>query len=140
MIPRSKTFYRSSVISTVILLSLVMVPGTGLTGGGPGHAGVPAATFAPPFASSLTVSPTSGVVGGTVAASGAGFPANSSIEFGFEGRAAISTCSSDPNGSFPGTSGSAYNFTVPAVPGGKHTVSASEVRTTTNTGVGWSPN
>jgi YVTN family beta-propeller protein len=74
----------------------------------------------------LGLSPTSGVVGSHVAATGTGFAGSSSITFTFAGVAVASTCSSDSNGSFPGTTGTACTFTVPAAPGGNESVVASD--------------
>jgi YVTN family beta-propeller protein len=76
--------------------------------------------------SSLTITPGSGPIGTKITASGTGFAANSKISFSFAGTSAASTCSSDSAGAFPGTSGTACTFTVPASVGGPDAVVASE--------------
>ena len=67
----------------------------------------------------VMLSPTSGLVGSLVTTSGTGFTSSSpTVTFTFEGAAVTSTCATDPSGSFPGTTGSACTFTVPAAPNG----------------------
>jgi YVTN family beta-propeller protein len=78
-----------------------------------------------PLATGLTVFPTSGAPGTTVAISGSGFSANTTINLTFAGIPVNSTCSTDSAGDFPGDSGTPCTFTVPTVPGGTETVFAS---------------
>jgi YVTN family beta-propeller protein len=74
----------------------------------------------------LSLTPSSGFVGSTVAAAGSGFAANSSISFTYNAGAVASTCRSDAQGAFPGTTGSACTFTVPVGPGGPNAVTATD--------------
>ncbi|MCI4351367.1 MAG: PKD domain-containing protein [Thermoplasmata archaeon] len=76
--------------------------------------------------STVTLSPPNGTVGSLVAANGTGFSAGIPIGFSLAGRGVPSVCSSDVNGSFPGTSGTACTFIVPEAPGGHETVVTSE--------------
>ncbi|MCI4324071.1 MAG: YncE family protein, partial [Thermoplasmata archaeon] len=80
----------------------------------------------PPSSPSLTLSATNGTVGSTVAASGTGFAANSTITYTFAGLgvAESSPCTTDSNGNFPGSSGTNCTFTIPAAPGGSEVVAA----------------
>ncbi|MCI4323454.1 MAG: YncE family protein, partial [Thermoplasmata archaeon] len=78
----------------------------------------------------LSLSPTNGSVGTLVAATGVGFAASSTISFTFAGISVASSCSTDPQGDFPGTSGTACTFTVPAVPNGRESVAATDGSTT----------
>jgi YVTN family beta-propeller protein len=76
----------------------------------------------------LLLSPTSGFVGSKVTATGTRFRPSSTVTFTVGGTTVVSTCSSDPNGSLPGASGTNCTFTVPATPHGSITVSAFDGR------------
>ena len=69
---------------------------------------------------SLSVSPTSGIVGSTFTGTGNGFAASSTITFTLDGYAATSTCASNPAGSFT------CAVTVPPAPNGLETVVATD--------------
>ena len=56
--------------------------------------------------------------GSLVVASGTSFGVDTTVRFTFDGRSVTSTCSTDGNGNFPGTTGSPCAFTVPSVPNG----------------------
>jgi hypothetical protein len=64
----------------------------------------------------LSISPTAGPAYLTVTATGTGFAAATAITFSIDGGAVASpsTCLTDNTGSFPGTSGTACTFLVPA--------------------------
>jgi YVTN family beta-propeller protein len=74
----------------------------------------------------LTLSSSSGPVGSVVSTTGTNFAPSATISFTFAGATVISACSTDSTGDFPGTSGTACSFTVPAVPKGSATVSATD--------------
>ncbi|MCI4323196.1 MAG: PKD domain-containing protein [Thermoplasmata archaeon] len=78
----------------------------------------------PPGTSGLILTPTTGPVGSVVAASGTGYPANSTIAFSFDGQTVASNCTADESGSFPGTSGTPCDLTIPATPAGTDAVTA----------------
>jgi YVTN family beta-propeller protein len=66
----------------------------------------------------LVLHPVSGPAGSGVAATGTGFASDTTVSFTFAGAAVTSTCRTDATGSFPGTSGTACTFVVPAsIPG-----------------------
>jgi YVTN family beta-propeller protein len=88
--------------------------------------GVHVATVSFTVNSNLTVSPTSGTTGTLATATGTGFAANSTITFSVDNVARTANCTSDPTGSFPGTSGTACTFSVPPVPGGLESVVATD--------------
>jgi hypothetical protein len=75
-------------------------------------------TFSPTFAVTpkVTLSPSSGCVGGTVTVDGTGFKASSSVTIYFD-TTSVNTVTADANGSFSGAT-----FTVPESCGGTHTV------------------
>ena len=74
----------------------------------------------------LSLSPTRGAVGSVATALGIRFLPNSTITIMFAGASVPSTCSTDSNGSFPGTTGTPCTFTVPSALVGPTTVSASD--------------
>jgi YVTN family beta-propeller protein len=88
--------------------------------------GTHAATVSFTVNSNLTLSPSSGAVGVTAAATGSGFAASTTITFSIDNVARTSNCTSDASGSFPGTSGTACTFSVPSVPGGSEAVVATD--------------
>ncbi|MCI4324083.1 MAG: PKD domain-containing protein [Thermoplasmata archaeon] len=85
---------------------------------------------------SLNLSPAAGIVGSPVTATGTGFTANSSVTFTVGGVAAVSNCSADATGSFPGTTGTSCTFLVPATPAGAEIVSAFRANSSGGIGVG----
>ncbi|MCI4323944.1 MAG: PKD domain-containing protein [Thermoplasmata archaeon] len=87
----------------------------------------------------LTLLTTNGSVGSQVAATGTGYPADSSIAFTFAGIPVPSNCSADGTGSFPGTSGTPCRFTVPAAPAGTESVVASRANISAGINVGCGP-
>jgi YVTN family beta-propeller protein len=114
--------------SIVIVLGLI-TPVTAVMG--PGAYSHPHSFVATPSSAGiLAVVPANGTVGSVVSASGSGFPANATVAFQLGGVKAASTCKADGTGSFPGTTGTACTFAVPARPGGPNGVSASSGTTT----------
>jgi YVTN family beta-propeller protein len=85
---------------------------------------------------SLTVTAWTGRIGSVGGAEGTGYPANTAILFELDGASAgVPTgtrCTTDANGSFPGTSGTGCNFLIPPVPGGPESLEASPVAGYTN--------
>jgi YVTN family beta-propeller protein len=67
-----------------------------------------------------------GPAGGNVSASGLGFAADSAITFYFDGSVLNSSCRTDPNGSFPGSSDTGCRLTIPSAAVGRHTLEASD--------------
>ncbi|MCI4323642.1 MAG: PKD domain-containing protein [Thermoplasmata archaeon] len=80
----------------------------------------------------LQLTPSSGDAGRPVVATGTGFAPSASISFTFGGSAVVATCSTDPSGHFPGTTGTPCTFDLPSVPVGKYTVSATDGANTGN--------
>ena len=136
---------RTVTVSGILILAitastLLPVPGAGIghwasnpqpADGALNSGAVPAGIF-PSLGPALLVSPATGGVGTTVAASGSGFAVSSTVSLSFAGIAVTSTCSTDSTGSFPGTSGTACTFMVPPVPHGLAVVSASDGASTAN--------
>ncbi len=73
----------------------------------------------------LSVTPTGGVYGSRVSASGTGYAADSEVNFSVGGLSASSDCWTDSDGDFPGTTGTPCTFTLPGVPNGANPVVAS---------------
>jgi len=99
----------------------------------------PFATGNPPLVSGLSLSATSGTVGTPVSANGSGFAANAPIALTLGGIPLSSACLSDASGDFPGLTGTACAFTVPAVPGGLELVAASDPGNSSSINVGTNP-
>lgn len=74
----------------------------------------------------LALTPASGIIGSTVAANGTGFASNATITLSSAGSSVGSTCATDSNGSFPGTTGTSCSFKVPAGAHGRIVISASD--------------
>jgi YVTN family beta-propeller protein len=74
----------------------------------------------------LVLSPINGSVGTVVSASGTGFASSVKISLTFDGLDLNSSCMTDSNGTFPGTSGTPCRFVVPPVPGGAEAVVATD--------------
>lgn len=89
--------------------------------------------------SSLALAPTYGVVGQAVAASGTGLTPGVGIGFDVGGAWASSACTTDSNGTFPGTTGTSCSFTVPQVPAGARTVTAMQATLRVGDRVGNNP-
>jgi YVTN family beta-propeller protein len=87
----------------------------------------------------LSISATMGSVGSTVIAGGDGFPANGSIAFTVAGVPVGSNCQADPNGTFPGTTGTPCDLAVPATPAGLDSVDALSLTTSNTIGLGTQP-
>jgi YVTN family beta-propeller protein len=66
----------------------------------------------------LTLHPASGVVGTRVSVSGTGFVANSLVNISWDGVRPITSCLTDSDGAFPGTTGTMCAFAAPTVPVG----------------------
>jgi YVTN family beta-propeller protein len=113
------------LLLTVGLISIFLAGSTAPAGAPtprstPGHPVVQLSTLG------VTLSPTSGIVGSTVKAVGTGFASNTSISFTLTGVRLNSTCSTDPNGSFPGANNGSCEFSMPSATGGSHVFTASD--------------
>ncbi|MCI4324142.1 MAG: hypothetical protein L3K03_09080, partial [Thermoplasmata archaeon] len=133
---------RASILAALLVSSAFFA----LVGGALGQPADPGKAVAvvgplpsPPLPPMLDLTPANGTVGSTVAASGTGFPNDSAIGFTYAGIPVVAACSTDGNGSFPGTSGTPCTFTVPAAPAGAETVVASSGTTSSQFVVGDDP-
>ncbi|MGD0719207.1 MAG: YncE family protein [Thermoplasmata archaeon] len=122
----------------VALAASVFVVAFGGAAGSPGP-GLPFATGSPNSPSPLpptavlpllplVLTPSSGAVGSTIAATGTGFSTNSTILFTFNATVVNSTCAADSSGNFPGETPTPCTFKVPADPIGAYNVVASDAR------------
>ena len=69
----------------------------------------------------ISLTPSAGAGGSSIAVSGSGFKANGTITLTFDGSSVATSCTTDANGSF-----SPCAFTVPAATAGTHTVTATD--------------
>jgi YVTN family beta-propeller protein len=120
---RSNPHGLTAILGIVALLTLIVTSSSFILSTGPENPGAPGrhGSVEPPAAlaaSLVALTPSNGIVGSLVAASGSGWPANASVDFSFGGMGVSTNCSTDPTGTFPGSSGSPCNFVVPAAPAG----------------------
>jgi YVTN family beta-propeller protein len=76
---------------------------------------------------SVVVSPGRGPVGQPVSASGFGAPPDANVSLSFDGGLVNSSCASDSNGTFPGTTGTGCSFIIPSAPAGPEPTAVSGI-------------
>ncbi|MCI4323197.1 MAG: PKD domain-containing protein [Thermoplasmata archaeon] len=125
-VPRPRPFAgggRVGFLAPVFILTLLVTSSSVVMVGIPRLGASSPGSFSgePPVELATTIvdlTPGGGEVGSLVAASGSGLPANASVDFAFGGLGVATNCTTDAAGNFPGSTGSACDFLVPATPAG----------------------